>query len=63
MLPVLRILAGLMCVALAGCAVTADYHPASVSVPVAWSDPPAGSGPITQSTLAWWMLFDDVELT
>lgn len=63
MLPALRLLAKLTCVALAGCAVTADYHPASVAVPATWSNVPAGSGPITQSTAAWWTLFHDTELT
>ncbi len=63
MLPARRILAGLTYVALAGCAVTADYYPTSVAVPVAWSAAAAGSGPITQSTVAWWTLFHDAELT
>ncbi|MEO7337845.1 MAG: efflux transporter outer membrane subunit, partial [Caldimonas sp.] len=58
-----RIVAGLTCVALAGCAVTADYRSTPVAVPVAWSDAPAGNGPITQSTVAWWTLFHDAELT
>ena len=63
MRPALRIVAGLTCVALAGCAVTADYHAPSVHLPAAWSDAPAGDGPITQSTVSWWSLFHDAELT
>lgn len=63
MLAALRIVAGLTCVALAGCAVTTDYHPTPVNVPIAWSDTPAGNGSIVQSTVAWWTLFHDAELT
>jgi multidrug efflux system outer membrane protein len=59
----LRIAAGLTILALAGCAVTADYRPTPVAVPTVWTGAPAGDGSIAQSTVAWWTLFHDAELT
>lgn len=58
--------AGLLCAGIAGCAVTADYHPPTVEVPVQWrvaAPDNAAIVQIVQSATAWWTLFHDSELT
>lgn len=57
------LLPSLLCGALAGCAVTADYHPTPVDMPTRWSEAPTGNASIIQSAVAWWTMFHDSELT
>lgn len=54
---------GLLVGAIAGCAVTTDYHSPDVGVPAQWRAAAPDHGPIAQSAAAWWTLFHDRELT
>lgn len=52
-----------LCAGIAGCAVTTDYHPPNVAMPAQWHVAGSDNGPIVQSAAAWWILFQDRELT
>ena len=45
-----------------GCAVTSDYHLTPVEVPQRWSEQQADNVSVAQSAIAWWTMFQDVEL-
>jgi len=56
------IVPGGLCIALASCAVTPDYHPPTPDVPARWSEAPESSASATSADSPWWMTFDDPEL-
>lgn len=53
------IVAGALCVTLAGCAVTPDYHPPAPDVPARWSEAPDTSVPAASADSSWWKTFHD----
>lgn len=54
-----RIVPGALCVALAGCAVTPDYHPPTPDVPARWSEAPESSVSAASVDSPWWTTFND----
>lgn len=55
-----RIVLTALWVALAGCAVTSDYHPPPApDVPARWDEAPQGSAPVASADSSWWKTFDD----
>lgn len=48
-----------LCIALAGCAVTPDYHPPAPAVPARWSEAPDSSVPAESADAPWWKTFHD----
>jgi len=57
-----HIVPGVLCAALAGCAVTPDYHPPTADVPARWNEAPESSVPGALATSPWWRTFNDSEL-
>jgi len=57
-----RILPGILCVALAGCAVTANHTPPAPDVPARWSEAPDSRTPAASADAQWWTTFNDPEL-
>ncbi|TAK09150.1 efflux transporter outer membrane subunit [bacterium] len=53
---------GMLSAALAGCAVTADYHPPAFDLPARWSEAPEMSGLASAASPRWWTTFKDPQL-
>lgn len=54
-----RIFSGALCIALAGCAITPDYHPPALDVPARWSEARESSVSAVAANLSWWKTFND----
>ncbi|WP_157662750.1 efflux transporter outer membrane subunit [Sulfuriferula sp. AH1] len=58
-----RIASGLLCIVLAGCAVSPPVNSLSApDVPARWTEAPESSASVPQAAVAWWTVFHDREL-
>jgi len=57
-----RIVAVMLCLALAGCAATADHTPPAPDAPARWSEAPDSTTPAASADTPWWATFNDPEL-
>lgn len=58
----LIVVPGMLAVALAGCAVTADHAPPAPDVPARWSEAADSHTPAENADTPWWTTFNDPEL-